>query len=511
MLEESNNRKIAKNSLFLYLRMLVTLGIGLFTSRIVLQSLGIDNYGVYNVVGGVVVAFGFLNMSLTNSSSRFYSVTIAENNLKKLIETSNCIVTIHYGMALFVLLLIETLGIWLLNHKLVIPSESMVAAHWVFQCSAITMFIGIISTPYNAMIISHEHMNMFAFISIFESFSKLAIAYLLFVLPDNLRLIFYSVLILIVQLFVRVLYTAYCKRKFAEANFKFKWNKAISIPILKFAGWTMNGNVAVIGYTQGINILLNIFFGPAVNAARGIAVQVQSAVKQFFMSFQTAINPQIMKSYATGNMDYMHELIIRGSKFSYYLVWALVMPIMLNIDYLLSIWLINPPQYSNSFIIIILCVCLVNTISTPLNYGIQATGDLKLFQLVEGSILLSIVPLAWIGLKYLAFTPNDVFLTYLLIEIITQISRVLIVCKRISINLSEYFNNLILKIFLVSIISFPLPLILTKYLEESFWNLIISIIISECCIILSIWTLGFNIEEKNFIKNKIGIILHKII
>lgn len=493
---QSNNKRIAKNTGFLYIRMLLILGIGLFTSRIVLQSLGVEGYGVYNVVGGVVASFGFLNMSLTNASSRFISIVIGEGNEERLKRVTNCIISIHYVLAIFVMILLETVGLWFLSNHIVLGEESKIAAYCVFECSAITMIIGIISAPYNAMIISHEKTKAFAYVSIFECLGKLAIAYLLFIIPNNYRLIIYAIMLLVVQLIVRMLYTSYCRRNFREARFMWRWDSEISKPILKFAFWTMNGNLAVIGYTQGLNILLNMYFGPAVNSARGISVQIQSAMRQFYMSFQTALNPQIMKSYAKNDLDYMHSLIINGSKYSFYLILALSVPIIYNIDTILNIWLTTIPPYTAPFIVIMLCICLFNTMGTPLNYGIHATGNLKVFQIVEGGILLMVLPIAWCALARFHASPVHVFLIYLFVEVAAQISRIIVVLPRIGLKRLVYVKRLLVPVISVDLVVVTVFFILKRAEIPFVSNFFVNSFILELTIVMSIWYVGMRQSDR---------------
>ena len=326
-----NNKRIAKNSLLLYARMLLVMAVTLYTSRVVLRALGVEDYGIYNVVGGVVAMLGFLNGSLTAATSRFLTFELGKGDDGDLNRVFRCSVTVHYLLAVLILLFAETAGLWFVLEKLVIPAERLNAALWAYQCSVFTILVSIVSTPYNALIVAHERMEAFAYISVAEVLLKLGVAFAI-IQPVGDKLIVYALLLAFAQFLVRLLYTVYCSRYFPGIRSRLLWDKEISSKIFSFAGWAMNGNLAVMGYTQGLNILLNLFFGPSVNAARGIAVQVQSAVSQFFNNFFIAVIPQIVKSYAQNDLESMHKLIIGSSKYAFFLALLLVVPLMVTTE-----------------------------------------------------------------------------------------------------------------------------------------------------------------------------------
>lgn len=375
----ANNKRIAQNTLMLYFRMFLIMAVTLYTSRVILQTLGVTDFGIYNVVAGVVTMFGFINSSLSGASSRFITFALGRGDVNELQKEFSSIVVIHYLIAAGILILAETVGLWFVLHKLVIPEGRMQAAFWVYQSAVVSSVVMLISTPYNALIIAHEHMGAFAYISILETFSKLGIVLLLFVVKYD-KLIIYAVLIVLVQIIIRIVYTIYCRKHFPESNGNLILDKKRAREIFSYAGWILNGNLAVVGYTQGLNILLNLFFGPAVNAARGIAVQVQSACNQFFASFQTAVNPQITKSYAQNDLPYMHQLVMSSSRFSFYLMLLISLPILFQTEYILHLWLGKVPDYTVNFVRIMLLVALNYTLSGPTLIAIHATGRIKRFQ-----------------------------------------------------------------------------------------------------------------------------------
>lgn len=313
----TNNRRIAKNTLLLYFRMLLMIGINLYTSRVILQVLGVEDFGINNVVGGVITMLGFLTGSLAGASSRYITYDLGKGDMEIMKKTFGNILSIHLLLAGLVVVIGETIGLWFMTTQLQIPETRETAAFWVYQFSIISFVLSVISVPYNASIIAHEKMSAFAYISIVDAVLKLLIVYLLLVISYD-KLIVYAALFCCIQIFDRIVYSIYCRKHFEETRSKLSFDKKLFKEIFAFAGWTMNGSLAVIGYTQGINVLLNIFFGPAVNAARGIAVQVQNVTRQFCTNFQMALNPQLTKSYATGDYAHMHRLLKVSSKFSFY-------------------------------------------------------------------------------------------------------------------------------------------------------------------------------------------------
>lgn len=499
-----NSRRIAKNTLMLYFRMFLIMAVGLYTSRIILQALGVMDFGIYNVVGGVVTMFGFINSSLSGASSRFITFALGRGDVNELQKEFSSIVVIHYLIAVGILILAETVGLWFVLHKLVIPENRMHAAFWVYQSAVVSSVIMLISTPYNALIIAHEHMGAFAYISILETFSRLGIVFLLFVITYD-KLIVYAVLIVLVQIIIRMVYTLYCRRHFPESKGNLVLDRKRAREIFSYAGWVLNGNLAVVGYTQGLNILLNLFFGPAVNAARGIAVQVQAACNQFFASFQTAVNPQITKSYAQNDLRYMHQLIISSSRFSFYLMLLISLPILFQTEYILHLWLGQVPDYTINFVRIMLLVALNYTLSGPTLIAIHATGKIKRFQIIEGSLLLSVVPICYILLKYVHISPYMVFVTYGIIEFITQFVRVSIAYPQINLPVKFYFTKVLWPIIKVCSIIWILPLSLFYYYGKGLLGGGFFCLMTLLCIIsviVSVWLLGTDKIEHKIICNR---------
>lgn len=499
--KSSNNKRIAKNTLLLYVRMLLTMAVSLYTSRVVLKVLGVEDFGIYNVVGGIVAMFSFLNTAMATGTQRYLTFELGRGNTEQLKKVFNTSLQIHFLIVLLVICLAETIGLWFLYHKMTIPLDRMDAAVWTYQAAVASTTVLIISVPYNASIIAHEKMKAFAYISILEVTLKLLIVYLL-LLGDFDKLKLYAILILCVQISIQTIYQLYCKHHFKETKYHRTWDKSLFKEMTAFVGWNLWGNCAAVAFTQGINILLNMFFGPAVNAARGIAVQVQNAVNQFSFSFQTALNPQITKSYAQQEFDYMHQLIFKSSKFTFFLLLCLSMPIFLETETILSIWLGNVPENCVTFLRIMLCITIVDSVANPLMVSAAATGKIKLYQSLIGGILLTIVPISYIALK-MGGNPASVFIVHLCICIIAFITRLLIVRPIIGLSLRLYLRQVIMKCMIVLLISIIIPVTLKCYLEESIPNFIITCTSCVICVIISVYTAGLNQSEKEFINNKL--------
>lgn len=505
----ANNKRIAKNTLLLYIRMLFMLVISLYTSRVILNTLGVVDYGINNVVGGVITMLGFLTGSLGAASSRYITYDLGKGDIAVMKKTFGNILTIHFILAAIILVISETLGLWFMSTQLQIPSERETAAMWVYQFSIFSSVLTVISVPYNATIIAHEKMSAFAYISIADAVLKLLIVYLLVVIPYD-KLIIYAILFFCIQVFDRIVYGVYCSRHFAETHTRLRYDGKLFREIFAFAGWTMNGNLAAIGYTQGLNILLNIFFGPAVNAARGIAVQVQGVCQQFCSNFQMALNPQLTKNYAQGDLDNMHRLLVKSSKFSFYILFFIVLPLMFKAEFVLKLWLGIVPEHTVPFLRLILIVGLLYSLSNPIIVSIHATGKLKKFQLIEGTMLLTIVPIAYILLKFFGIRPEYVFVVHIVVELCTQYARLRIVLPMIDMKLEDYFRSVIKPILLVVILSPWLPYITNATVHGQWISFFVVCMICVICISGCVYFIGCTNPERMFIKEKLSGVLMKI-
>lgn len=496
-----NNKRIAKNTALLYFRMLFLMFIGLFTSRINLQALGIDNFGIYNVVGGVVAMFSILTGSLGVAISRDITFELGKGNTEKLNKVFSSAVTIQILMSVVIVVLAEIVGVWFLNNKMVIPEERLYAANWVLQFSIISFVLSLVSVPYNACIIAHEKMSAFAYITIYEAIMKLVVAYTVFITPFD-KLITYSALLLFISLTMRLIYGIYCAKHFEECHYQFAFDKKMLKHMGGFAGWTMIGNLAWVGYSQGINILLNLFFGPSVNAARGVAMQVNEKVSSFCTNFQMALNPQITKSYASNDLDRMHTLIYASSKYSFFMLLLLSLPIMIEAPSILHYWLGEYPDHSVWFVRLIFMILMVDATANPLTVGAQANGKIKKYQIIVGSIQLLIVPISYIVLK-LGYQPEAVFVVHFIIIIIAQYIRVMMLRDMINLPFGEYVKKVVFRIVAVVCASIIIPIVLHIYLPANFGSMLLTCLASCLSVLIGVYALGLTPEEKDKINIKL--------
>ena len=504
----ANNKRIAKNTLLLYFRMGITMLVTLYTSRVVLNTLGVEDYGVYNVVGGVVTMFGFINSAMSSATSRYITFALGKNDEQQLHRVFCTSVNIHFIVALLILIFAETVGLWYVLEKIVVPPGRETAALWVYQCSVASTMIMIVSVPYNACIIAHERMSAFAYISVLEVTLKLLIVYILVLTPLD-KLSFYALLILLVQLFVRMSYSIYCNKHFSETKYKFYWDKHLNLEMASFASWSLFGNLSAVAYTTGLNLLLNLFFGPVVNAARAISVQVQNAVNQFIHNFQMALNPQITKSYASGNYDYMYSLVYRSARFSFFLLMILTIPIQIEADTILKIWLENVPEHTSTFMRIMLCTGLVYTLSNPLIILAQATGKIRKYQMVAGGVLLMILPISYVCLK-LGLPAYSVFVVHLALETTDLFVRMFLLRGMIGMSIYAYVKKVIYVIFPVLLFSYLPPIITCRLLNDSFLSFVMVCLTSLLSSTFSVYYLGLTSNEKIFVKEKIKSVILKI-
>lgn len=504
-----NNKRIAKNTLLLYLRMLFTMAIGLYTSRVVLNTLGVTDYGIYNVVGGVITMLSFLTGALGAASSRYITFDLGKGDIMAMKKTFGNILSIYFILAGIILLVGETAGLWFVLNKLQIPEDRMTAAFWVYQFSVFSSIIGVISVPYNATIIAHEKMTAFAYMGIIDAGLKLLIAYFVVIVPFD-KLIIYAALFFCVQLFDRIVYGFYCTRNFEETRTRWLFDRKLFKDIFSFAVWAMTGNLAVVCYSQGVNILLNLFFGPAINAARGIAVQVQAAVQSFCYNFQMALNPQLTKSYAQNDLQHMRQLLRVSSKFSFFMLLLLSLPLMFEAPLVLRWWLGVVPEHTENFLRLILCSAIINTLANPLIVSVHAVGKIKRFHFIEGVILLSIVPIAYLLLKFFDIAPEYVFCVHIAVEICTQYARMRIVLPMISMSLEEYVKKVIIPILKVVILAPIIPLFIYLSVNQNILTFFIVCSTSILSVSILVFFIGCTKREQDLLKEKVGKVLIKI-
>jgi O-antigen/teichoic acid export membrane protein len=498
----SDNKRIAKNTLFLYGRSLLTMVISVYTSRVILSVLGVDNYGIYNVVGGVVAMFSMLSATFSSATQRFLSFELGRNNKKRVRDVFSTSLNIHFLLAFIIFILMETVGLWFLNYKLKIPPSRMYAANWVLQCSIITFVLDLISIPYNAAIIAYEKMNAFAYISIVEVTLKLAILYpLTLCLFDKLE--FYAVLMMGIAITIRIIYGVYCGKHFEECKHEKVNDKSLYKEMLGISGWNFLGSGASILTVQGINILLNLFGGGVVvNAAKGVAGQIESAVTQLVNNFMTSLNPQITKSYAADDQNYMISLINRGSRFSFYLMCVFSLPIILEADTILKLWLKTVPDYAVAFVRMTLIYIMIRPFSTLLDQTLIASGRIRNSQTTLCFLQLLNLPLAYFVLK-MGYPPYSIYAVYIFLSWCSLSARLYFVHNRTTLSYHYYLVFVLLRSWIIIPIAIAIPIIIITYMHPDFLRLIIVVMTTVASTILTIFLIGLDKNEKDFFAGKI--------
>lgn len=498
----SNNKRIAKNTLLLYVRMLFMMAVSLFTSRITLAALGVTDYGIYNVVGGMVAMFSILSGSLSVTIGRFITVEVGKGDKERLKTIFSTSVSIQIFMALAICILAEIAGVWFLNNKMVIPPERLYAAHWVLQLSILTFLVNLISVPYNAVIIAHEKMSAFAYISILEVILKLVIVYLLYISPVD-KLIVYAFLLALVAIIIRIVYGGYCKRHFEEARYRLCFDKKLLREMLGFIGWAFWGNGMVVLKDQGTNVLLNLFCGPAVNAARSVAMQVNTAVYSFVQNFMMAVNPQITKSYSAGNITDMHKLIVKSAKFGFFILLILIMPICANINYILGLWLVEVPEHTANFIVLVLLYSLLDCYGHPLITGVLAEGDIKRYEIALTIIYFLNFVASYVFLK-MGMQPEIVFVLNIIFKAFVIIALLFHSHVKYSLPLNAFMNKCVLRTMAIFFASAGIVYILPVSGCDNILDFIIcSLVIFAICAAL-VYFVGITKNEATYIKNLIA-------
>lgn len=506
---ESQNTKykrMAKNAGMLYFRMLLTMGVTLYTSRVVLQALGVDDFGIYHVVAGFVTMLGFLNSAMSSATQRFLAFELGKPGEKDMPGIFSMSMNIHILIALFVLILGETVGLWFVRTQMTIPADRMFAAEWVFHLALLSFMLTIISVPYNALIIANERMSVFAWVSIIDVTLKLLIVFMLGWFGVD-KLILYGLLTLLVVFVIFLTYRTYCHAKFQDSRFRIYWDQKLFKIMLSYTGWNLWGNVAAVMSGQGVNVLLNIFFGPTVNAARAIAMQVSAALNSFVQNLQVAVNPQIIKSYAEQDMDYMHRLVCYGAKYNFFVLFFLSMPVLINTDLILKTWLGTVPEYTSIFLQLTIANILIDSISAPLMTSAQATGKIRLYQSVVGGILLLNVPLSYLLLK-LGSEPHIVIFAGIILSILAFLARLVILKKLTLLPVKLFLQEVVMRIFLiVGAVWLAYYLMLSQNTDAlGFW---LSSTATTVFVLCTILVLGFDNKERRFIHQKLGFFIRR--
>lgn len=474
MTDNRNNKRIIINTIALSGRMLITMCIGLYTSRLILANLGIEDYGIYNVVGGVVTLFSFLSTAMLNGTQRYLNFYSGRNDVQMINKVFSGSIHIFMFIGLIIIFLGEIIGIYFINYKLKIPNERIIAANWILQFSIITVFINVISTPYNAMIVAFEKMTTFAYISIFQSFATFIITYSLVIFASD-RLIIYGGLMCILNISIRIFYSWYVKKAFPSVKYIKKIDRNIIKEMFSFSIWTLTGTFSYMLCTQGLSLLMNMFFGPIVNAAQGIAQQVKGTVTQFANNFGIASKPQITKCFAEGNLVEMKNLLFLSSKISFVIMICLVFPLINRIDYILNLWLTNVPEHANSFIILLLISAIVDSLVMQIVTAIYSTGEIKKFQILDAISFILILPITYIFYKN-GFQPEFAYIVFLVLTVLNAFIRLFFYKKQLNLSASEYIWNIFIRNGITGIWAYLALYIFSKYIPYDLGGFILT-----CC------------------------------
>ena len=506
--DSAGNSRIARNTIFLYIRMAFVMIVTLYTSRVILRELGVTDFGIYNVVAGFVSMFSFLNTSLTASIQRFYNYENGQKGSEGFHQVFTTSFYIQLFLAIIILILLETFGLYYLNNQLVIPNDRLNAARYVFHMSSLSLFLVIMQVPYSAAVIAKEYMDYYAVVGVVDVLLKLLIVILLpFISADNL--IVYSFALLLISVIDFTLYYIYSKRKIYEVKLDSTFNSSIFKSMLSFSGWSILGSSAQVVRNQGLNIIIILFFGPAVNAARGISYQVKTALASFMANIPTAARPQLTESYARGDIDRSKQIMFTISKICFYLIYIIALPVFFDLDYLLHLWLGETiPDYTLIFSKIIIIITIVETFNWPISMMIYATGKIARYNILTSVLGILVLPISYLILK-LSPNPIIVYFSSLLISIVVQI--VSIKCLQISADISqrEYYNKVIIPSVFVILLTFYVPYILTSFLAPSFIRTILNVIVSVIFTSVVIYLVGLNIQEKQMVISLIKKVLSR--
>lgn len=491
----------------LYIRMLFLMVVNLYTSRVILQALGVEDYGVYNAIAGFIAMFSMVSSAIAGAISRFITFVLGQGDKDKLKKVFSTAIIIQLTLAAIVVVLVEVVGVWFLNTHMTIPDGREVAANWVLQFALVTFVLNLWSTPYNAALIAHEKMAAFAYIGIFEGVANLIIAFMVMCSPFD-RLIVYGAFICLIALITRMIYNGYCKKHFDECIFKWTFDYNLFKEMFSFAGWNFIGSISGLLRDQGINILFNVFCGPIINAARGLAIQVQTAVFKFSSNFYVAVQPQITKSYASDNVDESHDLVLRSSRFAFLLLTALIVPLITETDFILQLWLKEVPAHTTAFVQIILLCTLIDSLSTPLIYLMLATGNIKRYQIVVGLFNFINFPVAWIIL-YCGGSPELAQLSIIFFSLVALILRISMLRPLTHFPVRDFMVSTVSRCLFIVTICFIVSLTISQKMDNGLSRFILNFSVTELTLGILLLTIGLNTGEKKFIFEKVNAFINK--
>lgn len=498
-----NTKRIAKNTLMLYVRMLFGMLVSLYTSRVVLQALGVEDYGIYNVVGGFVAMFSLISGALSHSAGRFLTFELGRGNMDGVKRYFSTSLLIHIALAFIILIVSETIGMWFLNNRMVIPENRLSAANWVFHASVFSFMISLFSVPYNASIVSHERMNVFAYIGVVDIILRLFVVLFIAYSPFNFdRLIIYAILLVLVSCLIQTIYVLYCRNHFEECRLNFVFDSVCWKKMWAFTGWNFVGGTALVLKDQGVNILLNLFFDPIVNTARGLSSTVSTAVCSFSGNFMTALNPQITKSYAAGDNEYMFKLIERGTRFSFYILLIIALPVLLETNFILSLWLNNYPEYTVIFVRLVLIQAMIDILSNTIVTAQAATGKIRNYQIAVGGMLLMNFPLSYLCLK-LGGQPESTMFVAIFVSICCLLIRLIILRRNIQLSLIWFFKEICCNVLAVTVVSILIPFVLYFSMSGGWLKFLVVTVFCLISSVASALFIGCSHSERQFIGERI--------
>lgn len=503
-----NNKRILKNTGFLYIRMFLVMAISLFTSRIILKNLGVEDFGIYNVVGGVVAMMAVVNNSMAVATQRYITFSLGKEDLDALKRVFNTSLLIYIILSLLLVFLAETIGLWWINNKLVIPETRLLASNWVYQYAIVTCCLTLLVNPFNATIIAYERMDYYAYLSILEVVLKLTVAYAISVIPYD-KLNIYGLLLMCVQFIIFIIYVAYCRAQFQECRFQYYKRNPLMKELLSYSGWNLLAAFSGVAKGQGLNIMLNAFFGPAVNAARGIAYQINAVISQFFNNFYTAVKPQITKYYAQNEHKEMINLVFMSARMSFFLILFISLPIMIETPTIIGLWLDTEIDYVVVFTRLIILISAIDAMANPLMTLMHATGKIKLYQLVISGTLILILPISYVCLKHFNCEPTSAFYVSLCVSIFGIFARLWLVNRKVEFPIKNYIISVYGRCTLVALLSGVIPFVLSLYMTESVFRLIVTCIVCVFSSVTVIIVLGMNQNERTFISSRIKTIIKK--
>lgn len=498
MTQNTDNQRIAKNTLILGLRMLFTMGVSLYTSRVILDVLGVDDYGLYSVIGGIVVLLTIVSNSMRSATQRFITFELGQGSAKQVSDAFSMCMIAHFIIGIIVIVLGESVGLWYVQTRLNIPEGREAAAMYVYQFSLLTTIVSLIRSPYEASVIAHEKMSFFAYMSIVEVCLKLAIVYILTISQWD-KLVFYAILVLLTSLVIFFFYRLFCRKLFDTCNFRFIIKKDYFYKLFSFLGWNLLGASATLGTTQAGNLIINHFLGVAINAAYGVANHVQGAINAFVSNFQVAFTPQIVKLYAQNRLPEFYKLSNGSALLSYYILFLISFPLLVNIDYVLGVWLVDVPMYAGTFCSLLIIYSLIDAIQAPFWIGINASGDIKVYEIWLSALLILNIPFSYFALRW-GWEPYWVVVIRVLLNFITAICRCVHVKIQLDFPIKEYLLNVVLRVLLVTAASiFVWFLIPHEHLYSTFGGFIIVYIVSVTVIGVFIFLFGLGKSERNLL------------